>query len=73
MIKNLPTNAAIVRDTDLISGSGRSPGGGNGNPSQDSHLENPMDRGVWRAIVHRVAKSQTGLKQLSMHTHSELN
>ena len=58
MIKNLPTNAAIVRDTGLISGSGRSPGGGNGNPSQDSHLENPMDRGVWRATVHRVAQGK---------------
>ena len=40
-------------------GSGRSPGKGNGNPSQHSCLENPMDAGGWWATVHRVAKSQT--------------
>jgi len=40
-----------------IPGSGRSPGGGNGNPLQYSCLENPMDRGTWRAAVHEVAKS----------------
>ena len=42
-----------------IPASGRSPGGGNGNPLQYSCLENPMDRGVWRATVHRVAESDT--------------
>ena len=42
-----------------IPGSGRSPGGGRGNPLHCSCLENPMDRGVWRATVHKVAKSQT--------------
>ena len=42
-----------------ILGSGRSPGIGNGNPLQYSYLENPMDRGAWRAIVHRVAKRDT--------------
>ena len=36
-------------------------------------LENPMDRGAWQAIVHRVTKSQTQLKQLSMHTYIQLN
>ena len=36
-------------------------------------LENPMDRGAWQAIVHRVAKSQTQLKQLSMHSYIQLN
>ena len=46
-------------------GLGRSPGGGNGNPLQYSCLKNSMDRGVWRATVHRVAKSQT---HLSTHT-----
>ena len=45
----------------LISRSGRSPGGGNGNPLQYSCLENFMDRGACRAIVHRVAKNQTWL------------
>ena len=49
-----------------IPGSGRSSGGGHGNPLQYSCLENPMDRGAWWASVHRVAKSQTQLKQLSM-------
>ena len=48
-------------DTDLIFGWGRSPGGGNGNPLQHPCLGNPMDRGAWRATVHRVAKSQTQL------------
>ena len=43
-------------------GLGRSRGGGNGNPLQYSCLENPMDRGAWWAIVHRIAKSRTQLK-----------
>ena len=42
-------------------------GEGNGNPLQYSCLENPVGRGAWRASVHRVAQSQTGLKRLSMH------
>ena len=42
-----------------IPGSGRSPGKGNGNPLQDSCLENPMDRGAQQATVHGVAKSRT--------------
>ena len=41
----------------LIPGSGRSPGGGNGNPLQYSCLENSIDRGAWRATVHGIAKS----------------
>ena len=48
-------------------GSGRSPGGGHGNPLQYSCLENPMDRGTWWAEVHWVTKSQTWLKQLSTY------
>ena len=51
-----------------ISGLGRSPGEGNGNPLQYSCLENPMDRGVWWATVHGVAKSQTRLSDFT-HTH----
>ena len=43
----------------LIPGSGRSPGGGHGNPLQYSCLENPVDRGAWRAKVDRVIKGQT--------------
>ena len=54
----------------LIPGLGRSPGEGHGNLLQYSCLENPINRGTWRATVHSVAKSQTGLKQLSIHTHS---
>ena len=50
-------------------GSRRFPEEGNGNPFQYSCLENPMDRGAWQATVHGVEKSQTQLKQLSMHTH----
>ena len=42
-----------------------SPGEGHGNPPQYSYLENRMDRGAWKATVHRVAKSQTQLKQLN--------
>ena len=47
-----------VGDLGLTSGSGRSPGKGNGNPLQYSCLENPMDREAWQSVVHRVTKSQ---------------
>ena len=66
MVKNPPANAGDPRDVGSIPGSGRSPGEGYGNPLQYSCPENPMDRGIWQATVHRVAKSQTQLKQLSM-------
>ena len=56
-------SACSAEDLTWISGLERSPGGGHGNPLQYSCLENP-----WWAIVHRIAKSQTWLKQLSMHT-----
>ena len=52
-------------DLSSILGSRRSPGEGNGNSLQYSSLENPMDRGVWRAIVHGVAKSRTRLSNFS--------
>ena len=58
-VKNLPANAGDIRDAGLISGLERFPGGGHGNPLQYSCLENPMDRGTWRATVHGVAKNQT--------------
>ena len=61
MVKNLPTNEGNAGDTEdvgSIPGSGRSPGGGNGNPLQYSCLENFMDRGAWQATVHWVTKSQ---------------
>ena len=56
MVKNPPANARDIRDSGLIPGSGRSPGGGKGNPLQYSCLENSMDRAAWQATVHGVAK-----------------
>ena len=53
----------------LIPGSGRSPGGGNGNPLQYSCLGNPMDRGAWQVIVYGVPKSQTQLSMTIMTRH----
>ena len=51
MVQNSPANAGDERDTGLIPRPGRSPGGRHGNPLQYSCLENPTDRGGWRAIV----------------------
>ena len=59
MVKDPSANAG---DSGLIPGWGRSPGEGNSNPLQYSHLGNPMDRGTWRATVHGVTKSQTQLR-----------
>ena len=56
VVKNLPIDAGDIRDVGSIPGSGRSPGGGHGNPPQYSCLENPMDRGAWQATVHEVAR-----------------
>ena len=56
-------SACTVRDLGSITGSGRSPGEGNGNPLQYSCLENPMDRGAWQATVHEVSKSQIQLSE----------
>ena len=68
VVKNALDNAGDIRDLDYIHGLGRSPGGRHGNPLQYSCLENAMDREDWWATVHRVTKSQTQLKRLSMHT-----
>ena len=57
--KSPPASAGALGGEGLIPGSGRSPGGGHGNPRQYSCLENPMGRGGWWATVHGVAKSQT--------------
>ena len=73
VVKNLPVNVGDIRDMGLIAQSGRSPGGGHGNPLQYSCLENPMDKGAWWVIVHKVAKSRTQLKQLSMHVSLKVN
>ena len=67
MVMNPSVNAGDARDESLIPGSGRSPGGGHGNPLQYSCLKNPTDRGAWWAMIHRVTKSRTQLKGLSMH------
>ena len=58
-VKNLPANAGDIRDVGSILGSGRSLGGGNGNPLQYSCLENTMDREAWWAAVHGVTESWT--------------
>ena len=59
MEKNPPTSVGVLRGAGSLPRSGRSPGGGNGNPLQYSCLENPMDRGDWQATIHRVAESDT--------------
>ena len=59
------------RDVGSIPGLGRYPGGWHGNPLKYSCLENPMDREARQTTVHRVAKSQTQLKQLNMHTDEQ--
>ena len=59
MVKNPPTNAGDAKDSVLMPGSGKSPGGGNDNSLQYTYLENSMDRRTWQAIVHGVTKSQT--------------
>ena len=62
VVKNPPANAGDIRDSDSIPGLGRSPGGGNGNLLQYSCLENPLDRGAWKAIFHGVAKVRHNLE-----------
>ena len=54
VVKNLPANAGDIGDAASIPGSGRCPGGGHGNPLHYPCLENPEDRGAWRAAVLRV-------------------
>ena len=61
VVKNLLGNAGDIRHSDSIPGLQRSPGGGRGDPLQDSCLENPMDTGAWWATVYRLTKSQKRL------------
>ena len=59
VVKNPPAGAGGVRHAGLTPGSGRSPGGGHGNPLQDSCLDIPMDGGAWQAVVHGIAELDT--------------
>ena len=65
VVKNPPASAGDAREEGSIPGLGRSPGEGNGYPLQYSSLENPRDRGVWRATVHGITESWTGQPTLS--------
>ena len=66
MVKDPPANAG---DAGLVPGLGRSSGEGNGNPFQDTCLENSLDRGVWRATVHETAR--VGHDEVT-HTHTHM-
>ena len=59
VVKNPFASSGDVRDVVSIPGLRRSPGEGHGTPLECSCLENPMDRGAWRATVHRVLESDT--------------
>ena len=59
VVKNPPANAGDIGDANSIPGLGRFPGGGNGNPLQYSCLENPMDRGAWWPIAHKITEDDT--------------
>ena len=72
-MKNPSSNAGDIKDVGSILESGGSLGGGHVNPLQYSCLENPMDRGVWQAIVHMVAKSQKQLKRQHIMLMGEQN
>ena len=68
VVKNLPATARDAREMDLIPGLGRSSGGGNGNPLQYSCLGNPMDKGTWRAAVHKGQK-ESDKTEATEHTY----
>ena len=65
VVKNLPATQELQNGFDPWVG--RPPGGGHDDPLQYFRLENPMDRGAWWALVHRVTKSRTQLKQLNTY------
>ena len=66
-VKNLPAGAGDTRDVGSVPGSGRSPGGGDGNPFEYSCLENPINKGAWGATVHSVAELN-----MTEHAHMQL-
>ena len=72
VVKNPPASAGDAGDSGSVPGLGRSPGGGHSNLLQYSCLENPMNRGVWWATVHRVTKSCTRLEGLSVRAYKIL-
>ena len=72
VVKNPPANAGDAGDVDSIPGTGRSLGGGNGNPLLYSCLENPMGRGAWWATVHGVTKIQARLSKHALPIYSKL-
>ena len=67
MVKKPPTDVGDAGDLDSTPGSGKYPGGGDGNPLQYFCLENPMDRRTWWATVHGVTKGWTQLGNGSIH------
>ena len=67
MVKNPSANARDIRDLGLIPGSGRSPGGGHGNPLQYSYLENSMDKRACWATVHKGCK-ESDMTEATKHT-----
>ena len=73
VVNNPPANTGDLRDVGSIPGWGRSPGGGHGNPLRYSCLENPMDRGAWWSMVHRIAESWKWLKQFGTPAHNLMN
>ena len=70
MVKNPPANAGYTGYMGLIPESGRSPGGGNGNPLWYSYMGNPTDRGVWQATASRGSQRAKHNENACMHTRS---
>ena len=74
VVENPPANAGdVIRDMGSIPGSGTSPGGKHGNPLQYSCLENPMDRGAWRAMVYGVTEESDRTERLHFHFSPSTN
>ena len=71
VVQNPPTSAGDIRDSGYIPGSGRSAGGGRGNPHQYSCLQNSHGQRSLAKSLHKIAKSRTQLKRLSMHTYMQ--
>ena len=65
VVKKLPASAGDIRETGMIPGLGRSPGGGNGKALKYSGLENTMDRRAWGAAVHGITKSWLDITEVT--------